>query len=68
VPREAVIYEGDVARVWVTRDDQALELRQIKLGLSSGRLIQVLDGLVPGDKIITKGSLFIDRMAISSPS
>jgi membrane fusion protein, heavy metal efflux system len=65
VPRDAVIYEGDVARVWVTRDDQALELRQIKLGLSSGRLIQVLDGLVPGDKIITKGSLFIDRMAIS---
>src|SRR5262249_43506810 len=38
VPREAIIHEGDTARVWVAVDDHALELRQIKLGLSSGRL------------------------------
>jgi cobalt-zinc-cadmium efflux system membrane fusion protein len=68
VPREAVIYEGDIVRVWVARDDQAVELRQIKLGLSSGRLLQVLDGLKAGDKVITKGGLFIDRMSESSPS
>lgn len=63
VPREAVIYEGDVARVWVVLDDKSVELRRIKLGLSNGELIQVTDGLKPGEKIITRGSLFIDRMA-----
>jgi membrane fusion protein, heavy metal efflux system len=68
VPLEAVIYEGDVARVWVAVDDRAIELRQIKLGLSSGRFIQVLDGLTPGDRIITRGSLFIDRMTTIRPS
>src|SRR5262249_4223941 len=26
VPREAVIYEGDAAKVWVVRDDQSIEL------------------------------------------
>lgn len=62
VPLEAVIYEGSNTRVWVVDDDQSVELRQIRLGQSSGRLIQVLDGLHPGEKIVTRGSLFIDRM------
>lgn len=62
VPLDAVIYEGSDARVWVVGDDQSVELRQIKLGLSSDRMIQVLDGLYPGEKIVTRGSLFIDRM------
>lgn len=68
VPREAVVYEGSLARVWVARDDQAIELRQVKLGLVGGGLVQVLDGLAPGEKIVTRGSLFIDRMAPSRQS
>jgi cobalt-zinc-cadmium efflux system membrane fusion protein len=63
VPREAIIYEGDLARVWVAIDDQSLELRQIELGISNGRLIQVLRGVIPGEKVVTRGSLFIDRAA-----
>jgi cobalt-zinc-cadmium efflux system membrane fusion protein len=57
-----VIYEGSNARVWVVGDDHSVELRQIKLGQSSERMIQVLDGLHAGEKIVTRGSLFIDRM------
>jgi cobalt-zinc-cadmium efflux system membrane fusion protein len=63
VPREAVIYDGDAARIWVARDDQAIELRQIKLGLTNGNMVQVLHGLVSGDRVITQGSLFIGRVA-----
>ncbi len=68
VPREAVVYEGSLARVWVARDDQAIELRQVKLGLAGAGLVQVLDGLAPGETIVTRGSLFIDRMAASRQS
>lgn len=68
VPREAVIYEGDTARVWIAREDQGVELRNLRLGLSSARSVQVLDGLAPGEKIITRGTLFIDRAAMSSHS
>jgi cobalt-zinc-cadmium efflux system membrane fusion protein len=64
VPLEAVIYEGSNARVWVV-DDESVELRQIRLGQSDGRLIQVLDGLNAGEKIVTRGSLFIDRMTVA---
>ncbi len=68
VPREAIVYEGSLARVWVARDDQAIELRQVKLGLAGAGLVQVLDGLAPGERIVTRGNLFIDRMAASRPS
>jgi membrane fusion protein, heavy metal efflux system len=63
IPREAVVYEGDAARVWTVRDGNGVELRQIKTGLSDGPMIQVLNGLKAGEKVITKGSLFIDRAA-----
>ena len=43
--------------------DKAIELRQIKAGLTNGSMVQVLDGLKPGERVITKGSLFIDRVA-----
>ena len=66
IPRNAVIYEGDVSRVWVARDDQSIELRQVKLGLTNGKRVQVLAGARLGEKVITKGSLFIDRAATGS--
>lgn len=66
VPRDAVLYEGDQARVWVVKDDRSIELRPIKTGLVNGKMVQVRDGLKLGEKVITKGSLFIDRAAASS--
>jgi cobalt-zinc-cadmium efflux system membrane fusion protein len=66
VPRDAIIYEGEAARVWVVRDkdsDKAIELRRIKVGLANGNTVEVVKGLAPGDRVVTKGSLFIDRVA-----
>jgi membrane fusion protein, heavy metal efflux system len=63
VPRDAVIYEGNTARVWVAHDDKSIERRSITPGLVDGRMIQVLKGLRAGEKVVTKGSLFIDRAA-----
>jgi cobalt-zinc-cadmium efflux system membrane fusion protein len=68
IPREAIIYEGDVARVWVALDDKSIELRQVRLGRADGQVVEVLDGLKTGDRVITKGSLFIDRAATSGES
>jgi membrane fusion protein, heavy metal efflux system len=63
IPRDAVIYEGNAARVWVAHDDMTIERRSITPGLVDGRMIQVLKGVQPGEKVVTKGSLFIDRAA-----
>lgn len=68
VPRSAIIYEGSSARVWVAREDKGVELRNVQTGLASGNMVQVLKGLQLSDKVITKGSLFIDRAAVAGAS
>lgn len=66
VPKQALIYEGDQVRVWVAYDDKSIELRQIKPGLTNGDLVEVVGNLKPGEQIVTKGALFIDRAASGS--
>ena len=66
VPRTALIYEGDQVRVWVAHDDRSIELRKIRTGLTNGDLVEVRGDLKPGEQIVTKGSLFIDRAASGS--
>ena len=63
VPKQALIYEGERVRLWVARDDKSIELREIKTGLTNGNLVEVRTDLKAGEKVITKGSLFIDRAA-----
>ena len=66
VPKQALIYEADQVRVWVAHPDKSIELRSIKPGLSNGDLVEVVGNLRPGEMIVTKGSLFIDRAASGS--
>ena len=66
VPKQALIYEGDQVRIWVAHEDKSIELRQIKPGLVNGDLVEVIGNLKPGEQIVTKGSLFIDRAASGS--
>ncbi|MHB0772757.1 efflux RND transporter periplasmic adaptor subunit [Bradyrhizobium sp. 5.13L] len=66
VPKQALIYEADKVRLWVAREDKSVELRQIKTGLINGNLVEVTSNLKPGEQIVTKGSLFIDRAASGS--
>jgi cobalt-zinc-cadmium efflux system membrane fusion protein len=66
VPKQALIYEGDQVRLWVAHEDKSIELRQIKTGLTNGNLVEVRGNLKPGEQIVTKGSLFIDRAASGS--
>ena len=61
VPKAALIHEGDLVRVWVVHEDRSIELRQIETGIANGDLVEVKGNLMPGELIVTKGSLFIDR-------
>lgn len=66
VPKQALIYEADKVRLWVAREDKSVELREIKIGLINGNLVEVTSNLKPGEQVVTKGSLFIDRAASGS--
>jgi membrane fusion protein, heavy metal efflux system len=66
VSKQALIYEGERVRLWVAHDDRSIELREVQTGLINGDMVEVTGNLKPGEKVITKGSLFIDRAASAS--
>jgi cobalt-zinc-cadmium efflux system membrane fusion protein len=63
VPEEAIVREGDQARVWVVAQNNTLSLRSIRTGRSNDGMVEVLEGLKSGERVVTRGSLFIDRAA-----
>lgn len=63
VPAEAIVYEGDNARVWLAHPDKTLELRSIRPGRSADGVVEALEGLRVGESVVTAGSIFIDRAA-----
>jgi cobalt-zinc-cadmium efflux system membrane fusion protein len=63
VPEDAVVYEGESARVWVAHNDKTLELRVISAGRSADGMVEVLKGVKAGETVVTSGSVFIDRAA-----
>jgi cobalt-zinc-cadmium efflux system membrane fusion protein len=63
VPDSGVIYEGSDARIWIAGDDGTLALRRIKPGRSANGLVEVVEGVKAGEKMVASGALFIDRAA-----
>lgn len=68
VPDAAVVYEGTAAHVWVLAEDGLLRFTAIRTGRSNDGLIEVLEGLAPGARVVTRGGLFIDQVAAPGAS
>lgn len=60
VPRHALIYEGDTTRLWTYRNGR-ISPRKVTTGLINGEFVEIKDGLRPGESVVTRGGLFIDR-------
>ena len=61
VPESAVIRDGDTARVWVATADGLLRIRPVQVGVTEDGMVQITQGLQPGEKVVTKGALFVDQ-------
>lgn len=61
VPQSAVVYEGSDAHVFVENIDGTLAVRPVRIGRISGAMLEVTSGLAAGEKIVTRGTIFIDR-------
>ncbi len=64
IPEAAAVYEGEAAHVWVLQGEGLLAYRAIRTGRTNDGLVEVEDGLKPGERIVTKGGLFIDQAAV----
>ncbi|MCJ2047414.1 efflux RND transporter periplasmic adaptor subunit [Methylobacterium sp. J-078] len=66
VPRSAVVLEGPKASVWVLGAGNTVQSRRVRPGIIDGGNIEILQGLAVGERVISRGSLFIDRMLTRS--
>jgi membrane fusion protein (multidrug efflux system) len=59
IPRSAVLTEDNLSHVFVINEDGSASRRAVQLGFEDKGLIEVLDGLVKGETVVTagKGSL-----------
>jgi membrane fusion protein, heavy metal efflux system len=64
VPNSAVVREGDGSMsVWVTTDRKRFEKRAVKIGLQQDGMTQILEGLEPGELVVTEGAVFVSNKA-----
>jgi membrane fusion protein (multidrug efflux system) len=56
VPEQALLQRSDGTVVFVVRDGNRAERRQVRLGLIRGGLAEVVDGVAVGDQVIVRGS------------
>jgi cobalt-zinc-cadmium efflux system membrane fusion protein len=61
VPADAVIHEGDTARVWVLGNDRLLHARPVAAAETEGGMTRITSGLQAGDRVVTSGALFVNE-------
>lgn len=61
IPAIAVVRENNRDHVFVLLDEQRVQLREVKLGAESAGRVPVLDGLKPGERIVTEGAFHLNN-------
>jgi membrane fusion protein, heavy metal efflux system len=62
VPVEGVVREGDgTMTVWVTADRRRFGKRTVKVGIQQSGWRQILEGLEPGEMVVTDGAVFLSN-------
>lgn len=60
VPAEAVVRSGEHEQVFVVREPGRFEPRDVSLGVSAQGMVQVLEGLAAGERVVTSSQFLID--------
>jgi cobalt-zinc-cadmium efflux system membrane fusion protein len=69
VPATSVVHEGDGTNtVWVTTDRRRFMQRPVKLGLQKDGWDQIVEGLKPGELVVTEGGVFLSSMLDAPPT
>lgn len=69
IPANGVVREADgTMTVWVTTDRRHFVQRVVHTGLRKNDRVQILDGLHPGELVVTDGAVFLSNMLEAPPS
>jgi RND family efflux transporter MFP subunit len=59
IPASSVLDEGGLAVVFVQAGGESFERRQVRLGARDGDWVEVLDGLAPGSRVVSRGAYLV---------
>ena len=63
IPLEALIRTGRQERVIIALGEGRFEAREVRSGIESGDWVEIVEGLKPGEKVVTSGQFLIDSEA-----
>lgn len=66
IPDHAIVEEGGRPIAFVQISGETFEKRDLTLGLRDGNWVQVLSGLSPGERVVTRGAYAVRLASVSS--
>jgi cobalt-zinc-cadmium efflux system membrane fusion protein len=67
VPQAAVVREGDGGMtIWTTTDRKTFTRRLVKIGLRQNDLVEIVEGVKPGELVVGEGAVFLSNFAAAS--
>jgi cobalt-zinc-cadmium efflux system membrane fusion protein len=61
VPVDAIIWDGDVATLWVETSPKLFRRRIVQVATQQNGLVEISDGVKEGEKVIARGAIFVDN-------
>ena len=69
IPASGAVREADgTTSVWVTLDRRHFAQRTVKTGARDAGWVEILQGVQPGELVVTDGAVFLSNMAQAPPS
>lgn len=63
IPAASVLDEGGMSVVFVMTGGESFERRQVRLGARDGDWVEVLEGLTPGSRVVSRGAYLVKLAA-----
>lgn len=55
IPRQAILEQGGIPRVWVKTAPEEFVGRSVRIGRKTAEWVEILEGIQPGDKVVVQG-------------
>lgn len=66
VPESAIVDDAGRPIVFVQREGETFERRAVTLGARAGNVVQVLDGVKSGERVVTRGAFLVRLASLST--
>ena len=63
IPASSVLDEGGMSVVFVMTGGESFERRQVRIGARDGEWVEVIDGLTPGSRVVSRGAYLVKLAA-----